>query len=94
MPFLQAQYQCSWGLECIVNNLKTSCRCVASQAPVLGMAKVPDEEVRQVVRRILEGADLESISERKIKDQIAEKYGDIEPFKDLIRVSPITPVSQ
>ena len=56
----------------------------------LGMATVSDEEVRQEVRRILESADLESISERKIKDQIAEKHGDIEPFKDLIRVSPIS----
>lgn len=53
------------------------------------MAEVSDEKVRQEVRRILEGADLESISERKIKDQIAKKHGNIEPFKDLIRVSHI-----
>ena len=55
------------------------------------MAKVSDEEVRHEVRRILEGADLESISERKIKDHIAKKHGDIEPFKDLIRVTHVTP---
>lgn len=67
---------------------------LAWQGKLLGMAEVSDEEVRQEVRRILEGADLESISERKIKDQIAEKHGDIEPFKDLIRVSPSTSASQ
>lgn len=50
------------------------------------MALVSDEEIREDVRRILEGADLESISERNIKNQIAEKHGRIEPFKDLIRV--------
>lgn len=58
------------------------------------MAEVSSEEVRQEVRRILEGADLESISERKIKDQIAKKHGQIEHFKDVIRVSHTTPCSR
>ena len=51
------------------------------------MAEVSDEDVRQEVRRILEGADLDSISERKIKDEITKKHGHIERYKDVIRVS-------
>ena len=50
------------------------------------MAEVSDEDVRQEVRRILEGADLDSISERKIKDEITKKHGHIERCKDVISV--------
>ena len=59
----------------------------------VSMALVSDETIREDVRRILEGADLESISERKIKNQISEKHGDVEPFKDLIRVCSAPHVS-
>lgn len=52
------------------------------------MAKVSDDDVRQEVQRILEEVDLESVSERNIKDLIAKSHGDVEPFKDVIRVSP------
>lgn len=46
-----------------------------------------DQKVKQEVRRILEAADLDSVTERNIKDQVAKKFGDAEPYKDVIRVS-------
>ena len=53
------------------------------------MAKVLDDDVRQEVQRILEGADLEGVSERTIKDLIAIRQGNVEPSKDVMRMSPI-----
>ncbi len=54
------------------------------------MSATLELEVKQEVRRILRGADLDSVTERKIKDQVAKKFGNAEPYKDVIRVSTST----
>ena len=46
-----------------------------------------EQKLKQEVRRILEAADLDSVTERNIKGQVAKKFGDAEPYKDVIRVS-------
>ena len=50
------------------------------------------DTVRQEVQKILKKADLDTVSERKIKDQIAGKLGNVEQYKDVIRVGLFTPI--
>ena len=49
-----------------------------------------EETVRQEVQSILKEADLDTVSERNIKDQIAKKLGNVEQYKDVIRVRLFT----
>ena len=46
----------------------------------------PEETVRHEVQCMLKEADLDTVSERNIKDQIAKKLGNVEQYKDVIRV--------
>ena len=45
-----------------------------------------EDTVRQEVQNMLKEADLDTVSERNIKDQIAKKLGNVEQYKDVIRV--------
>ena len=45
-----------------------------------------EDTVRQEVQNMLKEADLDTVSERDIKDQIAKKLGNVEQYKDVIRV--------
>lgn len=54
------------------------------------MSGLSETEVKQEVKTILEGADLSTLSERKIRELLAEKFGDAvytNPTKLLIAVS-------
>ena len=45
-----------------------------------------EDTVRQEVQSMLKEADLDTVSERNIKDQIAKKLGNVDQYKDMIRV--------
>jgi len=54
------------------------------------MSGLSETEVKQEVKAILEGADLSTLSERKIRELLADKFGDAvhtNPMKLLIAVS-------
>ena len=49
-----------------------------------------EDTVRQEVQSMLKEADLDTVSERNIKDQIAEKLGNVDQYKNVIRVRSST----